>query len=227
MIDQKNTRVFRTEHRPVQTGVIFADEGIAAVFVKEGDLTVVRPSTGAANENFAGLSLSRNCPPTFGQIVLEGVVAANGKIELPRVPITGQLLVKIGGDEKVIVAIAPADADKIQLNVDELTTHANGVGLAYFIQFAYELSVSEARTLKGDAPIGGLSSSAQGVIGLFVEGDVSTSYFDASVDWSAVIHPKLGADGLLTATGSGTTLTNVIVQQAPSAASPSLVVTLR
>jgi len=228
MIDQKYSRVFRTEHRPVETGAIFVDEGISAVFVKEGDTTVVVPSTGADGEIFAGLSLSRNTPPQFANLVVEDVVPVTGPYVtvLPRIPETGQILVKVNGVKLNVVA-TPPNAGEVQLSGFNLTYHSDVAGGAVVVQFQYALTVAEATMFRGNAPVGGLSSSAEGVIGLVVEGDVATSYYDASADWSGVFNPVLGPNGVLTTSGPGTVLKNVIVESAPSAANPSLVVTLR
>jgi hypothetical protein len=226
MIDQKSTRVFDTKFAPVETGFVFEDEGMAAVYVREGDKTVVKASTGVGGEVFAGITQSRNIPPKFAPAVIEGVVPAGGVIELPRLPVVGQILVKIDGVVVEVEASAPSDATTVQLSGTDITTFASAVGKAYVIQFHYEPTVAEARTFVGDAPVGGLSSSAQGVIGLFKRGEIATSYFDASVDWSSAIKVKLGADGYFTTTGSGTELTNAVVAKAPSAGSPVLVLDL-
>lgn len=226
MIDQKSTRVFDTKFAPVETGFVFEDEGMAAVYVREGDKTVVKASTGVSGEVFAGITQSRNIPPKFAPAVIEGVIPAGGVIELPRIPVVGQILVKIAGAAKTVGAGAPADATAVQLTGANINTFTGEAGKAYVIQFHYEPTVAEARTFVGDAPVGGLSSSAQGVIGLYKRGEIATSYFDASVDWSGAITVKLGADGMFTTTGSGTELTNAVVAKAPSAGSPVLVLDL-
>jgi hypothetical protein len=226
MIDQKYTRVFETEHRPVESAALIGDEGMALVFVKEGDATKVRPSTGAAGEKFAGVSLSRNVPPTFLPFVFEGIVPDDVSIELPRIPMAGQILVKIGGVVKGVIAAAAA-ATTVQLLGDVINFLAADAGKTLFIQFMYEPTVSEARTIKGDMPIGGLSSTAQEVIGMLVRGDVAVSHFDAASDFSAALTVKLGADGIFTTTGSGITVPNCTVINAPSAGNNSLVLNFR
>lgn len=228
MIEQKYTRVFQTESRPVETGALFEDEGMASVFVKEGDQTVVRPSTGAAGEIFAGISQSRNAPPIFLPHVVDGIKAVAEGLELPRTPIAGQILVRLDGSAATIVAGAPAAAGEVQLQGVDITYHADDLGKEVAYQMMYEPTVTEARQIKGDVPVGGLPSSAQGVIGLVKEGDVATTYFDASADWSGVLaEVKLGADGLFTVGGSGATVPNCVVASAPSAANPTLVLSLR
>lgn len=226
MIEQKYTRVFNTEHRPVETGAVIPDEGVCLVFVKEGERTVVRPSTGAAGEKFAGLSMSRNAPPLFIPFVLESVVDSD-VIELPRTPMAGQILVRVNGAALTINAGSSAPAEATAVNVDDrnIYFHASHVGADLFVQMMYEPTVSEARRLNGDAPVGGLSSSSQGIIGVVTRGDVATSYFDASVDWAGALSANLGPDGTLTVGGTGADA-GITVIQAPTAANPTLVVSL-
>lgn len=226
MLDKKLTRIYnRSIHRPVETGAIFEDEGIAAVYAKENGITVVRPSTGANGEVFAGFSLSRNTPPTFNNIFVEGIVPESGVLELARIPVNGQFLIRNNaGAALTVTAEAPAAATEAWLDGQKVTVDDSLKGKAYSLQYRYEMSVAEAKLVVGDAPMGGLSSSDQGIIGLLIEADVATSYFDASVDWTNAVTVRLGAGGVLTTKGSGTVIPGVVVLQAPSAGSPFLLV---
>ena len=229
MLNQKQTRIFETRHRDVLPGSPIVDEGIALVFVKENGKTYVQPSTGAQGETFAGFSLSRNTPPQFVPRVIKARVPESGIIDLHRVPLAGQLLVKIGTEALELGADAPTEAGQVQIDGEKLFfftgTPAEGANPAVpgvqekevYIQFMYEPTINEARTILGDTPIGGLPSTPQAVIGVITRANVATSYYDASVDWSGVIHPRLGADGRLTASGQGTELKNVVVLDTPSA----------
>lgn len=213
---QKLTRLFRTEHQPVQAGVIIEEEGTALVYVSENGLTVVRPSTGAADEVFAGFSLSRNSPPSYLPHAFQSSVPESLVIELPRTPLTGQILVKVAGVKLEIVAGAPVAADEVQLAGRDLVFFAGQSKKSLFVQFVYEPTMAEARTILGDMPIGGLASSAQGIIGIALHGEIGTTMYDASADWTGVINPNLGVDGRLTVGGTGTKLTNVTVMAQPS-----------
>lgn len=230
MLVQKYSRIFNTEHRAVEPGVVIEEEGVALVFTKDSaGNTVVRPSTGASGEIFAGFSQTRNAPPRFlPRVISEVVVPQSGVVDLARIPVVGQILVKIGGDVATISANAPAAQGEVQLSGQKLfffkSKPAEGSnpavegdeGQELYVQFLYEPTVSEARTILGDGPIGGLPSSAQESIGVITRAEqIGTTYYDASKDWTGVYNPKLGADGRLTTDGNGTTLTNVIVMGAP------------
>lgn len=227
MINQKYTRQFLTEHRPVAPGVSITEEGVALVYVRvpgEAELHV-QPSTGAAGEVFAGFSWTRNHPPALLPFIQEGVIPAGGKIELDQVPVTGQLLLSAAGDAKEIVADAPVDNTQVQVVGTTVTFHADSVGSTYFAQMQFEPTVQQARQILGDMPIGGLASTNEGVIGVLTRADVATTMFDAAADFGAAeLHPSLGADGRLTIGGNGTKLLNVVVVSAPSADVPYLTV---
>lgn len=231
MLSMKYSRFFETEHRNVEPGLVINEEGVALVWSTVGGSSYVRPSTGASGEVFAGFSLSRNSPPAYLPRIISGKTVPNtGVLDLSRLPVTGQLLVKVGGEPLTIVADAP-EAGEVQLQGQKLyffagteaveggaSAVAGDQGKELFVQFIYEPSVMEAKTIIGEAPIGGLASSELERIGVTQRSEaIATTYYDASVDWTGVIHPKLGVDGRLTTKGSGTTLTNVVVQGTPIA----------
>lgn len=227
MLLQKYTRQFLTEHRPVAPGVQINEEGIALVYVRvagQSELAVA-PSTGAAGEVFAGFSWTRNHPPAYLPFVQEGVVPANGKIELHRLPVTGQIGVTVEGVAVEVVAGTPTDATEVQLVVQELTFNSGSVGKTFKIVMQYEPTLVEARQILGDMPVGGLSSNHEGIIGVLTRADACTSFFDASADWnSEELHPSLGADGRLTIGGTGTKVTSLVIVSAPGASIPFLTV---
>lgn len=228
MLVQKYTRFHNTEHRDVEPGVIIEEEGIALVYSHVNGKTYVRPSTGVAGEIFAGFSLSRNSPPRYlPRVISDVVVPENGVVDLNRVPLTGQILVKVDGVVQTISANAPVEGS-VQLVGQKLFfftgTPAAGSdpavvgdqGRALYVQFVYEPTVMEARTIIGDAPIGGLPSTYQERIGVTARSEyIGTTYYDASKDWSGVFNPRLGADGKLTTDGPGTLLTSLIIMSTP------------
>lgn len=222
MIVQKYTRLFLSEHRKVESGVIIQEEGQAMVNVKENGETVVRPSTGAANERFAGISMARNTPPTTLQWIGEGSIGDTGAVELPRTPVTGQILVKVNGVVQTIVAGTPAAATETQLAGDVVTFHADNIGKNYALQIAYEPLAQEALQLIGSAPIGGLAATYQGVVGVITRGEVATTFYDAASDWASAIDVKLGADGRFTTSGPGSVIPGLTVINAPSSENSAL-----
>lgn len=224
MINLQATRVLKTGFAPLAAGVHNEDEGQVLVSVKEDGERRVRPSTGAADEIFAGFQLSRAVPPkyvpkveAFNIAKLDGAAVAT--FSTIRVPVAGKMLVRIG--DVVVTAIgsdaeAPDAAGKVN--------HVNGtfyfndadLGKPAEIQYHYEPTVTEAQQITGDAPHGGHPGNAQGQASFLLVGEIATSYFDSSVDWSNTLQPRLGPNGILTTGGQGTLLTNVTVLNSPS-----------
>ncbi len=226
MLFHKFTRIFETEHAPVLSGHLIEEEGYALVRVFEGLQTVVRKSTGAADEAFVGFAMSRNAPAGILPLVAEGN-ADGTQIILARVPLTGDILLKLDGVNATIVAGAPAASGEVNITGDVVTLHDDDADVAYFVQFMYEPSVTEARQYTGDFPIGGLASASLDVLGILNRGFVATNMFDMSADWvgSGEVVPSLGADGRLTIGGPGTKLTGTVqIHSVPSSDNPFLVV---
>ena len=229
MLQLNATVITKTNQAPMVPSNTIDEEGQALVYVRIDGNLHAQVSTGAANETFAGFALARNTPPHFIPFFVEGVVPADGKIILPRLPVAGQILVKVSGEIRTLTAsgAAPVDADTTDLSGAAVRFHAEDIGLKYAIQFHYEATVAEASQLTGDNHPGGLMANVMG-FGSFIEiGDVCTNMFDASCDWSSVMHPKLGPKGTLTTKGNGTELTNVLVRSAPNSENGFLVVTVR
>jgi hypothetical protein len=230
MIVDKYTRAFNTEFRDVEPGLDLREDGQALVFSKVNGRTYVRPSQGVTGEIFAGISVNRNTPPSFlPKIVSGSIVPESGVVDLGRLPLNGQMLVKVGGDVLEISAAAPVEG-KVQSVGTKLYfftgTPANGgtpavpgdTGKELFVQMMYEPTVSEAKTVRGDAPIGGLSSSELGRIAVLTRAEsVATTFYDAAADWSNVLRPKLGVDGKFTSSGPGEIVNTVLVLQTPVA----------
>jgi hypothetical protein len=225
MLQLRETRIVRSSHMPVLSSQIIEEEGMALVYVKELGETKVQKSTGAAGEVFAGVSLSRHSHPGQLPYVQDQVVPASNVVTLARTPIPGQLLVRLNGTICTLVAAAPAAATEVQLVGADLHFNA-AAGKTVSAQFQYTPTVIEARTVLGDAPIGGLSSSAEGVIGQLKDAVLGTNHFDASADWSNAMFAKLAANGSFTVGTDADHLQNVVVHNSPNAANPFLVLSI-
>lgn len=223
MISQKNTRIFDTEQYEVLPGTVITEEGTPLVLEKVNGKTYVKPCTGAAGEVFVGFSKSRNAPPTVVSKVREFVIPEDGIVDLGRLPISGQILVKGAGTVLDVVTSAdPVDNTEVRLSGQILkfyvSNDANSMaGRKGYYQMHFLPTIQEARAIVGDEPIGGLPSSVQGVIGVIVRGTIGTSMYDASKDWGAAsaVQPYLGANGRLSTQGN-VKLDRVIIESAPT-----------
>lgn len=226
MINQNYTRLFLSDVKDVADGVLFQEEGIAAVYVNQNGVSVIAPATGVAGEVFAGIVQSRNTPPAFGSDSRQ-VVPVDGKIVLPRTPIATEIGVFADGEQLDVVADAP-DEGEIQLVGSVLTTHSTNATSVVTVNYHYELTSTEARTLVGDAPVGGLSSTHQKRIGVITRGQVATNYFDATADWTGAIQLKLAAGGYFTpAADDSEAIPGVVLVRGPSADAAVIVVDIK
>lgn len=222
MLNLQLTRIVRTYSENVQSGALIPEEGMALVYVRENGETRVKPSAGAANEVFAGVSYSRHAPPALLPYVQETVVRADGTVELVRPPVNGQLLVKLAGAPLEVVNVAAADATKVRLDNLLLRFFAGQAGKPVYVQYLYAPTVMEARTVIGDGQIGGLASTSEGIIGMLKDADFGTNMFDASVDWTSALQVKLAAGGTFTVGTVADHIPGIVVKNSPSAASPFL-----
>lgn len=226
MIQLRETRIVKSKHEAVMPGVIIPEEGMACVYAKDGGETKVTLSSGADGEIFAGVSFSRNTAPASLPHVQESFIPVNRTVELVRAPIAGQLNVKVAGEQVDVVTTAPANAGEVQLAGRNLKFFAGEENKGYTAQFLYTPTVTEARAVIGDGPHGGLSSTAQSVIGLLKDAYIATNAFDASVDWSDAMFVKLAAGGTFTVGTADDNVPNVIVRNAPNASNPFLVLSI-
>lgn len=223
MIQLLNTRLYKSLFETLAAGVAIQEEGIAMVFVKENGETKVQPSTGAAGEIFAGLALARNLPPSTLPFVEELVGELEGTFT--RAPIAGQVNVRIKGGASLDIVTNPAatpTATEIVISGSTYKLHADNEGAALVAQYLYTPTVQEARMVIGDAPYGGLAANAMGKLACVKQGEVATSFFDASADWSTTMYARLGANGRFIPGTASNHLNNVVVKNAPSVGSPFL-----
>lgn len=228
MLQLANTRFGSTFNRAVATGATIWTEGVPLSYVMEQGQAKVRPSTGAAGEVFAGVSLSRNSQSRRLTEILNVVVPASAPytVSLPHEAIAGEIAAR----GLNVVNAAPA-AGEVQVAGKTLTFNAAEAGKVVEVALAYVPSILESVAASGNDPVGGLASSAVGVIGVIKEGDVFTDQFDVTADWIGngvdPVPVYLGADGKFTTKTGGTLLTSVTVLQVPTAGNAFLGLSIR
>lgn len=230
MLNLNAQYIAKTDFAPLATAVQMEEEGQAMVYIKEDGKTVVQPSAGVKGETFAGFSMSRAIPPHWLPKVEEFFFDKNDPVyRCVRVPVAGKYLITIDGAKATVATNGskPADAGHADLVREELRLADADHGKKIAIQYMYEPTVNEALEATGDLPHGGLAGNKMGQCGLIVLGQIATSCFDASCDWTDVLHPNLGPDGILTVGGNGELLHNVVVQNAPSAEQEFLVLKVK
>lgn len=229
MLHMRDTRITLTRHANVLPGVRIAEEGVALSYVKHNGDTYVQPSTGAAGEIFAGISMERFAPARSLPFIREYELDASGTIQLPRTPIAGQLAIFERG---VVLSVAagteaPEEGANAIIDGDVLLFAAEGAaGRVVRVQMSYTPDMEEARTLQGDIPFGGHASDITGVIGRILDGEVATSCIDMSKDWTDALSVGLAADGNFIPATAQNRVQGVVVKNSPNAANPYLVISV-
>ncbi|AXG66532.1 putative structural protein [Dickeya phage vB_DsoM_JA13] len=220
MLYQIATDIVMSNEADLLPGEVIHEEGVALVWHRENGKNYLKLSRGVQGEIFAGFAMARNMPPAYQIMVEEFTIDATLAYTLQRQPKAGQTLVKIAKTkaDEVTGGAAP-DAGEVAFDGAELKFNSADIGKKVHIQYAWELSVSEARAITGDAPVGGLPTNIRQRVAYIKLGNISTNMIDASADWQndTVLNPSLGAGGLLTIGGNGTLLKGVIIKKAPDA----------
>lgn len=207
MLNFSATRQTGSIERPVAAGFQITAEGQALVMdLANGG---VRPSAGVAGEKFVGFAIATQINPEFTAWKESVVVDADGKATLSAKPVASTALVKNAATGAVIAI----DGTTVTLSANVISGLTAGITVD--VIYTRALTVTEAKALQGDILPGGAAANAIGAVGVIYDGDVYTDQFDTSVDWAAATAVKLGADGKLTTTGSGVTLTNVTIVALP------------
>lgn len=226
MLHMRHTRLTDTRHADILPGVQILEEGIALEYVKLDGETYVQPSTGTTGRLFAGVSLERYAPARSLSYIQEYELTEEGTVQLPRTPAAGQISI-IEGTNVIVPTVgeeAPDSGTGAVLKRDVLmfAPGDSAKGRVVRVQMGYVPDLDEARTLQGDAPFGGHASAMVGIIGRILNGEISTSAFDVSKDWTNVLQVALGADGKFTPAGNNNAIPQVVVKNTPNAANPFL-----
>ncbi len=226
MLQMRNTRIIVDLLSPVAPGVLVPEEGLALVWSKVNGESVVSPSAGAGI--FAGVSKERFAPPArvpfIGSFTIE-----SGAVELPRAPVAiGQIGV-LGLGASIVAPTVGTEAGAAGTAVLDGTTllfDEADEGKTITVQLLYVPTVEEARSFQGDLPFGGHASALTQTIGRIVQGEIATSAFDPSKDWTNVLAVGLGPNGTFIPAAGANTVPNVVVLNSPSAANPFLILQL-
>lgn len=225
MLHFELSKLLQTIERPVAAGATVTQEGSALVWdaVNGG----VKPSTGAAGEIFAGVSFSQQMTPLqFPQYdSLTATAPASGQptVTTSYTPLAGTIRVYDVTTGTVQTAGTPATtANQYSISGGVVTLNAAQAGHTIEVSYRYAPTTYQVLAIQGNIPPGGSSALTLNSTGVVIWGDVVTTEFDTSVDWTSVSESTpvtLGANGLFTIGGSGTPLTSAYVTQLPTSGS--------
>jgi hypothetical protein len=205
--------IIETSHSMVSTLVSRLEEGTALVYVMEGGKARVKGSTGVAGEKFAGVANSRHVTPSVAVSAITTRVPAVAPftIELLDTPKVGDAPgVTIAG----VAAAVGAALGQYAIAGKVITFNAGDAGKTVAVTYRYELSQRKAMLIYGgDALVSDMTGDF--MLARITTGVIYTDRFVTADNWAdpaAVV--KLGADGMFTTAGAGTTL-NAIVEELP------------
>lgn len=220
MIYQPLSKFTVSGDKTVAPGATITAEGMALVRSQAAPYNGVQPSTSAnTTDIFVGVStMFLSAAPVveaYATKVEVIVVPQNQQLVLSRSPVAGQFSVYDDTASRIVTGLT-------------LTNNViSGSGLVaqhtVFVTYRYELSATEVRALYGDQQPGGYVGNIVGQVGVVSTGTIYTNQFDASKNWRAATAVKLGDNGQFTdQSGTGATLTNVVIVGIPNQDYPYL-----
>ena len=191
------TSIELSRERPVAPGTLITAEGAALVAVMTNGEFGVQLSTGAANEQFAGVSI--NSQTTLLQKpeiqVLTAVsngasgTAERAMVTLPYAPVGAMRVTPRAGGRALTVE---------SVNGKDVILEASAIGTVLRVQFAFEPTVAQAIGFQGNVLPGGPAGQYMGQVGVITRGDVYTDQFvqDGAWELDTNTHVKLDANGM-------------------------------
>ena len=226
MLLLNQTRIHASTERKLSAGAVLKSEGAALVATYEDNELRVKPSEGVADEVFVGVAISAIASVTVAPKVEELVIDEKTfTVELARLPITDKDIAVKVGDTAITVGTSTVDATNAKLEKNKLTFDASLKGKTATVLYRFSPNAEELYVVQGEQRPGVHVTTALGQTGVITAGEVLTSEFDVTADWTpkanGQIEVRLGANGLFTTKGTGTKL-NAVVTRLPVAGSPYL-----
>jgi hypothetical protein len=222
MLFLNKTRVVASKPMKVASGVTIADEGQALVVVNEGGQAVVKPSTGAPGEVFAGVAaFERRTPTTLAAVKRYAGTGAVQTINIANY-VDGSAYITIDGADLNATTPQATITSAGVLTITAAVASTSVIEIAY----TYQPTVIQAQRLVGtNFPFTAVAAGAQ--VGTIYTGEVYVSNFDTSVHWVGGGNVNLGANGTFTNTGADNLIAKAFVCHAPTESEPYLGIDLR
>lgn len=218
MLNFADSKIMQSTERPVATGYTVTAEG--AALIQDAVNGGVRMTAGVSTEIFAGVSLSQQLTPlAFPRLEALTVDGALYTVTLFGTPISGTLRVVNAAGSALAAGTPTSDATKYSISGNVITVNSTLAATTITVSYRYVPTTVQAKYLQGDIPPGGAASLILDSVGLITSGDIVTSEFDTSVDWTSVnasTHIQLAAGGLFTVGGSGAVVPNSYVYKLPT-----------
>jgi len=215
------SKIVKSTETLVASGASVAAEGAALVRAAGASASGVTVSQGTSGEIFAGFSFAgvsaAPFPITSTSKAESFTVPSSGTVTLAFTPISGQVLIY---DKTAGAVVAISGGVSVTGNTVAGLTSGNSV----LITYKYTLTSLQAIAMQGDVQPGGYAGARIGQIGLIQGGVIYTDQFDASKDYSNVAKDGLllGANGIVTTSGSGVAIAGAYVVALPTVEVPFL-----
>ena len=225
MLNFSKMRISRSVERPVAQGYSVTAEGQVLVAEEVNGEFGVRSSTGGAGEQFVGVAIEHPMS-VFSAPNVEDVTvpaAAPYELKMSKVASAGTERVTINGTDLTLGSAANAGEYEIATvdGISVVTVNAAQAGLTGSVGYKYVPTTTEVRVFQSDPFPGSLAAEITGSVAVIEVGDIFTSEYDSTQDWSGTPVVTLGANGQFTIGGSGTVVDAVVIQK-PTSADPFL-----
>lgn len=214
MIYQPLSKIVRSTELALAAGASIANEGCALKATYVGGKFGVDLSTAAAVP-FVGFAMTRTSAAPHNltsRVVVETLTAVAGTVTSSFTPVASSTSVNL---------VSTGAAGTVASVTGKAIAITSGAALTYRVTYRTLVTAVEAAMLQGDIVPGGYSGNKWGLAGVAQEGVIFTDQIDTAVDWSTNPAIQLGASGLLTTGGSGTTVNGYVIS-VPSAEYPFL-----
>jgi hypothetical protein len=225
----KSRIVDSIERATVSTGVTAEGQPLVADYT--GGVFAVKPASGAANEQFVGIARAQQLSLVNVSMVEQLTVGASKIVTLSHIPLAyTSLRVRdlTSATDLPVDSTGPAASGLALLTAGSptVTTHTTQVGHVLEFIYRYVPSAIDALALQGNIPPGGAASLILGSVEVLQQGDVYTTEFDPTADYtdeSKAVCTMAGALFTNFTPGTGKiAVPNAVVIEVPSTDSPYL-----
>lgn len=230
MIDLKRTHSDKTLSRATATGTVVAQEGLIVCAVLEaGEEKAKIVAAPASTDKVLGFTKTGDSQPARTSKVDKVLVPATGvltaQLSEANIVVTAvrAVITSTAGALTVITTGTPASGEVLVATTGLLTFHADQASKEIEVTYLFDLTVMQSKQRYGERHVNNRDLHAT-----FANIEVGVGYselytdaFDGASDWTSTAAIKLGANGILTKSGSGPTL-NLVVVHVPSAELPFL-----
>jgi hypothetical protein len=220
----------RTREWPVAAGQPAIEEGLALILKQENGVGKAAISGGASdNDLFIGFAMNQQAVPAIIPYVQEVQIPDTSPytVTIDKVPV-GSLGLRLKSDNTAFALDAGGGlaTGEYQYASGVLTFAAADAGKVLVLTHRYSPTLLESM-YAGAASFGnsGNVTLTTGTTGVIEKGEVFTTCFDPTVNWSIVTGAsviKAGANGLVQVGGTGATIHHALIINVPSAENPML-----